>query len=98
MDRKQLDMLPLVTRIAAQDAVLVYLIQNMRLLLAALPDAVRLEILAVMKRKLDAAREEYRQMTFPGIPPEQSDAAAGEFQDAFDRLVRRLEESFGLPK
>jgi hypothetical protein len=34
--------------------------------------------------------EEYRWMRFPDLPPEMADALAGDFSDAWERLVKRV--------
>jgi hypothetical protein len=73
-----------------------WLAQTIRMLLVPLPDEQRAQCLSVMKRKLDSAQADYRQMTFPGLPPEQSDLMAGEVQEAFDTVARTVEKALGI--
>jgi hypothetical protein len=78
-------------RMLALETLLDWTSDVLRIRFATIPAPERAAALAAVHSKLETTRQDYASMTLPWLPPEMSDLQAGEFQEIFDELSKKLE-------
>lgn len=96
MNSEELDLLRKNNRLAIFEGMNAWQTSELSRLLAVLPPERRTQWQTAAKNTFRKMRERYLQMTFPGLPPEQSDLWAAEFQEAFDTITKNMEEALGI--
>ena len=85
--------IPHIARLTAARELLAYMTEAASLFLSLQPSETRAQTVAVMKAKLQSLRDAAQQFAVPDIPPELSDLASAEYQDAFAELSLEVERS-----
>lgn len=65
-------------------------------LLEGWPDEARPQMLETIAERLEQGRISYSTLALKGYPPEISDLVAGEFQEAFDKLIGEVKSKLGI--
>jgi hypothetical protein len=64
----------------------------------SLPAGERFRVETEVRKKLQAARQDYQSLAVPWLAPALSDLQCAEFQEAFDELSKKLEDKLvGAP-
>jgi hypothetical protein len=96
MTAQELELLRVRMKVVAQEAILEWLVTQLRLTHTVAAPEIRSRLLTGVKETLQKARLEYSDIAFPEMSPAQSDLQAAEFQEAFDSVAGKIEASLGL--
>ena len=96
MNQKELEQIPLRARVVAQDVMLDLFAKHVAKILALVSKDLQADFLTGLHLKIEVVSKDVLLMTFPELPPEQSDLMAAEFQEAFDAIGHHLVKSLGI--
>jgi len=91
VDKEELAALQQTMRLVALEEIVRVQTSQLLRLLKAVPVESRGQALSVFLLELSLSRRALEDMTFENFPPEQSDLRAGELQEAFDDVCKKIE-------